>query len=104
MKIQRNTILNIVKSVLKDLGEDLGKDNLLDTNELTPLFGSKSNLDSMNLVNVITEIEEKLYEEHNIQITLANSSALSTSRSPFRRVGPCVDYIIELIEESHKNN
>ena len=34
----------------------------------TPLFGSRSSLDSMNLVNVITDIEERLSEDYAIHI------------------------------------
>ena len=103
MSIERQNILEIVQDVLVELGEDLGKDEFLKTNEDTPLFGSRSSLDSMNLVNVITDIEERLSEDYAIHITLANASALSRSRSPFRRVGACVDYIMELIE-SHNHS
>lgn len=101
MSIERNSLLELVQSVLKELGEDLGKEEFLQTDESTPLFGARSSLDSMNLVNVITDIEERLSDDYAIHITLANASALSRTRSPFRRVGACVDYIMELIEENN---
>ena len=97
MSIERQNLLELVQDVLVELGEDLGKDEFLKTDEDTPL-GSRSSLDSMNLVNVITDIEERLSEDYAIHITLANASALSRSRSPFRRVGECVVYFMELIE------
>ena len=55
----------------------------------------------MNLANFITEIEERLSDDYNIDITLANASAMSRTRSPFLRVGSCVDYIIELINKEN---
>lgn len=101
MSIERHTVLALLQTVLKELGEDLGKDTLLQTDERTPLFGSRSDLDSMNLVNIITEIEERLSDDYDINITLANASAMSRTRSPFLRVGSCVDYIMELIEKEN---
>ncbi|MAV39347.1 MAG: hypothetical protein CML12_02040 [Puniceicoccaceae bacterium] len=98
MSIDRQNLLELVQTVLRELGEDLGKEAFLQTDESTPLFGSRSSLDSMNLVNVITDIEERLSDDYNIHITLANASAMSRTRSPFRRIGTCVDYIMELIE------
>ena len=98
MKINRLEILELVKKILKELGEDLLKNELLEVKETTRLFGAKSSLDSMGLVNLIADIEERLSDEYNIDIILANQSAMSRTHSPFRRVGSCVDYIIELIE------
>jgi acyl carrier protein len=96
MQLDRNTILQIVQKTLKELGEDLNKEALLETNENTRLFGSRSALDSMNLVNLIADIEEQISEDYGINITLANQSAMSRTHSPFRKVGSCVDYILEL--------
>jgi acyl carrier protein len=101
MRIERQTLLELLQTILRELGEDLGKEALLQTDERTPLFGSRSDLDSMNLVNIITEIEERLSDDYDINITLASSSAMSRTRSPFLRVGSCVDYILELIEKQN---
>ena len=101
MHIERQTLLELLQTILRELGEDLGKETLLQTDERTPLFGSRSDLDSMNLVNIITEIEERLSDDYDINITLASSSAMSRTRSPFLRVGSCVDYILELIEKQN---
>ena len=98
MLIEKDIILELVQNILKELGEDLEIKELLDTDEQTRLFGSRSALDSMGLVNLITDIEERLSDEHDIHITLANQSAMSRTHSPFRKVGSCVNYIMELIE------
>tara|TARA_X000000368_G_scaffold415978_1_gene408869 strand:- start:373 stop:681 length:309 start_codon:yes stop_codon:yes gene_type:complete len=102
MSIDKTTLLQLIQTVLKELGEDLEKNSLLDTNEMTPLFGSKSDLDSINLVNLITDIEERLSDEHDIVITLASASAMSSTRSPFLRVGSLVNYILELIKKDNE--
>jgi acyl carrier protein len=104
MPLERNIVLELVQTILKELGEDLEIEGLSATDEQTRLFGSRSALDSMGLVNLITDIEEKLSDEHDIHITLASQSAMSRTHSPFRKVGSCVNYIMELIEAANAQN
>ena len=95
----RNSISKIVLETLRELGEDIGKSELTTANEATRLFGAQNTLDSMNLVNFIADIEERISDDFEIDITLANQSAMSRTHSPFRHVSSCIDYIIELIAE-----
>lgn len=99
MSASRADVLALVLEVLRELGEDLDKTELLDADESTRLFGARSALDSMNLVNLIADIEERLSDDFGIDITLANQSAMSRTASPFRRVSTCVDYVLELAAE-----
>ena len=97
MSPDRNQIASIVLRTLHELGEDLGIDVLKAADEDTRLFGTKSALDSMNLVHFIADVEERLSDELNIEIVLANQNAISRKNSPFRRASSCIDYIMELI-------
>jgi len=99
MPITRNQVLQIFLRQLHELGEDLDSPELMDADETTRLFGSRSALDSINLVNLIADMEEALHDEYGIEILLANDSAMSRTSSPFRKVGTSVDYILELINE-----
>ncbi|NCG08011.1 MAG: hypothetical protein GWO81_00305 [Verrucomicrobia bacterium] len=83
------------------MGEDLDRPELASADESTRLFGARSPLDSMNLVNFIADVEERLSDDFRIDITLANQSAMSRTHSPFRRASSCIDYIMECITE-HK--
>lgn len=66
--------------------------------EETVLFGRDSILDSMGLVNVIIDIESRLWDE-DIEISLTSEKAMSRRNSPFRTVATLAEYIIEQIEE-----
>ena len=99
MQATRNDITNIVLETLHELGEDIQNADLSTADETTRLFGARSPLDSMNLVNFIADVEERLSDDFEIDITLANQSAMSRTHSPFRRVSSCIDYIMELIKE-----
>lgn len=100
MQLTRNDIANIVLETLHDLGEDIDNSDLTAADEATRLFGARSPLDSMNLVNFIADVEERLSDDFQIDITLANQSAMSRTHSPFRRVSSCIDYIMELINKT----
>jgi acyl carrier protein len=97
MPANRDAILVIVLETLRELGEDLNLPELTKANDATRLFGARSALDSMNLVNLIADVEERISDDLGVDITLANQRAMSRTHSPFRHVSSCVDYIVELI-------
>ena len=100
MDPDRNEIADIVLKTIRELGEDIGIDELKTADEKTRLFGTKSTLDSINLVNFIADVEDCISDEFGIEIVLANQNAISRTHSPFRRVSSCIDYIMELISEN----
>jgi acyl carrier protein len=100
MQPHRTAITALVIETLQDLGEDLKNKDLQSANETTRLFGSRSALDSMNLVNFIADVEERISDEYEIHIILANESAMSRTHSPFRSVSSCIDYIMKLIAQN----
>jgi acyl carrier protein len=102
MPLERKIVATIVLDTLRELGEDLEKPELTDADESTRLFGARSSLDSMGLVNLIADIEERLSDDYEMDIALANPSAMSRTHSPFRRVSSCINYIMELITETEK--
>ncbi|MDQ8208104.1 hypothetical protein QEH52_11335 [Coraliomargarita sp. SDUM461003] len=99
MTIQREQVLQVIIETLHELGEDLELPELLAADENTRLFGARSALDSMNLVNFIAEVEERVSEEFGVDILLANQSAMSMTHSPFRKVSSCTDYALTLIKQ-----
>jgi len=65
----------------------------------TVLFGENSSLDSLGLVNLIVAVEEKIEDDFDISLTLADEKAMSERNSPFRSVEAFRDYINNLIEK-----
>ena len=60
------------------------------------IFGDTSPLDSLGLVALLIEIEERL-ADRGVAVTLANERALSRARSPFRDVQTLLAYLEELV-------
>lgn len=67
--------------------------------EETYLIGRDAVLDSMGLVTLIVDVEQRLEEEYGAVLVLADERAMSQKHSPFRSVRSLTDYICRLMEE-----
>ena len=67
--------------------------------EETYLFGSKGFLDSLGLVSVVLDVEQKVNDLYGLSISLADDRSVSQQRSPFRSVASFADYILMLSAE-----
>jgi acyl carrier protein len=65
------------------------------------LIGHEAVLDSMGLVNLIVELEQRLEEEYDMIVVLADERAMSQKNSPFRSVQTLADYIYKVAEEQN---
>ena len=100
--MEKNTIVNLIVDSLREIllntdGIDASKLPVLD--ESTPLIGHRAILESIGLVSLIVDIEDKLDEDHDISLTIADERAMSQEKSPFRTVGLLSGYIYTLIKE-----
>ncbi len=67
--------------------------------EDTVLVGAEAVLDSLGVVQLIVEVEQRLEATHGISVTLANDKAMSARNSPFRTVGVLADHVIATAQE-----
>lgn len=65
----------------------------------TMLFGVEGLLDSLGVVILLTDLEEKLDDEYDVEISLASDVTMSKTRSPFRSVSSLAKYIVATVEE-----
>lgn len=97
MDIKREKILEIVYASIEAINEEReNKNNPLELKEETCLFGRESKLDSLGLVTLIIDIEQRLADELGVEASLTDEKAMSQTRSPFRDVKSLVDYICSL--------
>lgn len=94
----RERVTAIVFETLRELNSQLGAAELENPSLETRLYGTKSALDSIHLVTLIADIEEKIAKEFGKDIVLADERAMSQTRSPFGRAGTLIDYICQLLE------
>jgi acyl carrier protein len=91
----RQIIIDLIYDSLKEVNADLKSTELEKPTPDTVLFGSTSALDSIALVNLIADLEEKIQDRFGKTIILADEKAMSRFHSPFRSVGALADSIIK---------
>jgi len=95
----KTKIENLIIESLKELNEELENEALNNPTKETKLYGIDGVLDSLALVTLITDLEEKIFDEFGKSITLADEKAMSQRNSPFRNVESLTNYISKLLEE-----
>lgn len=93
------TIKKIIFQAIDEINLDLPKNKQITKTDNTQLFGSQSPLDSLELVNLIVSIEDKIDTEFDKSITIANEKAMSMKNSPFRDVKSLTDFVLTLLDE-----
>lgn len=98
--MNNKAILDLVINAVKEIAEALGTPELKDPVGGTRLYGGeKGTLDSLNLVRLITDLEEKISETFGKEIIIADERAMSQKTSPFKNVQSLADYILLLLAE-----
>ena len=63
------------------------------------VYGVAGVLDSLELVNLVIELEQRLEDEFSAVVTLADDRAVSQKQSPFRSVPSLVDLLVSRLDE-----
>lgn len=84
-------IFNLVIELVKEIGEEKEQKILVTPTESTRLLGDT--LNSIELVMLIAELEQRIADQFNVQLILADDRAMSQRTSPFRSVKTLVQYI-----------
>lgn len=104
--MDKEDITNLVISSLDEVLREQEKENEVQIdslNESTYLIGRRAVLDSLGLVTLVVNIEQRLGDDYGIYVTIADERALSQEKSPFKTVESLSEYISLLIEEQKHN-
>lgn len=93
-------IEKIIIETLIDLNDELQNETLENPTKETKLFGGNGALDSLSLVLFITDLEEKISDEFEKEVVLADEKAMSQRTSPFRNVKSLIDYIEPMLKDA----
>ena len=91
----REQIFTLVRDAVTDLNDELQYETLENPTEETVLFGGDDGIDSLSLVRLVVDIEQRIQEEIGKKASLTDERAMSAKRSPYRSVGALTDFIIE---------
>jgi len=95
----KNKSLNVIYRSIDEYNNQINDELKIRNSTNTILMGSKSNLDSLGLVNLLVIIEQNIEDEFDVSIAIADERAMSQKHSPFRTIGSLADYIDMLLKE-----
>jgi acyl carrier protein len=95
----KDKFINVIFSTIDELNDLRADGDTIPQEMITPLYGEDGFLDSLDLVNFITILEEKLEDDLNLELTLVNSDVLSQENSPFATIDSLVNYITSLVNK-----
>jgi acyl carrier protein len=91
--IDRTVAIEIVLSALREAVDQNGGDVAGITDE-TVIVGPAAVIDSIGVVSLIVDIEQRLEMDYQVSVTLANDRAMSQRNSPFRTATVLADHIL----------
>ena len=92
-------IISLIQESVNYLNKMLTNKVPVEKGEDCALFGDSGVLDSMSLVTLIVDLEERLEKAFNKPFILASEKAMSQKRSPFLTVGTLHEYIESILLE-----
>jgi acyl carrier protein len=98
--IARSNAVEIVVASLQEVFAQTGLPAPESVTDDTVLVGNDAVLDSLGVVSLIVEVEQRLEAAHGISVTLANDKAMSQRNSPFRTVGVLADHVVAMAQEA----
>ena len=96
--MDKDTALAVVVGCLREALEQFGG-AATEPNEETVIVGPAAVLDSIGVVSLIVDIEQKLEMDHGISVTLASEKAMSQRNSPFRNAGVLAEHVCTTVTE-----
>jgi acyl carrier protein len=97
--MDREIALNVVIGCLREAVEQFGTGAGAEINADTVIVGQGAVLDSIGVVSLIVDIEQRLEDEHDVSVTLASEKAMSQRNSPFRTAGVLAEHVCSVIAE-----
>jgi acyl carrier protein len=93
-------ILSIIYEAIDGINEIHLQEKKIPHESDAKLYGDGAVLDSLALITLIVEVEERVQRILSTSITLADDRALTRAVSPFSTVKNLADYVEILINES----
>ncbi len=96
---QQEDILQAISEAVDEVNLQQPEGRKLSKAPETLLYGEGALLDSLGLVTLVMEAEQRINERFACSITLANEKAFSQKNSPFRSIKSLAEYIALLLTE-----
>ncbi|MEI6347455.1 MAG: hypothetical protein WCP69_05875 [Bacteroidota bacterium] len=98
----KDVILRLIYEAIDETNEMLEEDQKVARRLDAKLYGPGAHLDSIELVNLIVSVEQKIEEFFQIEITLADERVIQMKYNPFVTVEKFAEYVDTIVSEQKK--
>lgn len=91
----RESFLEYIKKGIEEINITREQKIPLEELDNIRLYGDGGVFDSMQLVNFLMLVEERMNDEMGIAMTIVSEKAISRKISPFSTVSALLDYLVE---------
>jgi acyl carrier protein len=95
-----NVLEELIYPVVDEIADSVPSAKHLTRTPDATLYGKDSALDSVGLVTLIAALEERIEDQLEVSLTIADERAMSRKHSPFRTLGTLAEYVEELLREA----
>ena len=91
----KEALLDCIKQGIEEI--NITREQKIPIEELDriSIYGESGVFDSMQLVNFLMVVEERMSEQMGLSITIVSEKAISRKVSPFSTVSALLDYLME---------
>ncbi len=94
----REAIAKMVIEAIKTQGQYLDEAIDFSDGDATELYSDGGQIDSLSLVTIIADIEQRISTVFDIQVSLATYEDLSTENSPFSTLGSMLGFVTKRVQ------
>ena len=102
MKAIEEKVFALIGDAIRELNDELGYEHLVSVSRETAIFEGDLALDSLSLVTLIVDVEARVSDAFEANVSLASEKAMSMRNSPYRTVGTLVDFICTELDADAK--
>ncbi|WP_438298992.1 hypothetical protein [Pseudomonas sp. NMS19W] len=95
-----NEVKTLVETAVRQQDLLLSEPIDLSRGEDSPLYGVEGTIDSMTLVSIIVDTEEKIRHRFGAEVHLADTSDLPATATPFATLGTLCAYVMNRLESA----
>jgi acyl carrier protein len=97
--ISEKKISKVIFDAIDEVNEQLAGKKKLDKSMDLVLYPSKEGLDSLEFINLIVTIEQKVEDEFKIALSLVDEEFMSEENNPFKTLRTLATYISVRLDE-----
>ncbi|MCW6035948.1 acyl carrier protein [Spirulina subsalsa FACHB-351] len=96
---QTEKLIDLILQNIEEIGEEQQIEIPANLSTDTALFGKHGLFDSLGLVSLVVALEQRIEDEFELSISLADERAMSQKNSPYRTIESLANYAHSLMLE-----